>query len=63
MSVRENQKSGYVSDDVRRLLEEFYKRYPRVTFTDISNAALREYLKLAKDGVDGNLKPLNTLKK
>lgn len=58
MSVRRNQKSVYVDEDVQKAWETFASRYSRVPFTDVVNAAMREYFERCRDGVDGNLKPL-----
>jgi hypothetical protein len=64
MARRINQKSVYTDPDVEKAVEEFVNRYPKVSFTDLVNAALSEYLAIAlKSGVDANLKPLNSHKK
>lgn len=50
------QKSVYVDDETERLWAEFHARYPRASFSEVTNVALRLYLAQANDvGIDGNL--------
>lgn len=58
MASRTNQKTFFVTDDIAEPLEQFHKRYPYAKFSAVVNAALREYLRMAQYGVDGNLQPL-----
>ncbi len=57
--TRANQRSLYLDSDVQEQLRDFANNYPLLPFSMIVNAGMRYYLRHAKDGIDGNLQPLN----
>lgn len=58
MARRSNQKSFYIDEDVAIEWKTFAERYPRLPSSMVVNEAMREYFARAKNGIDGNLKPL-----